>query len=234
MVECSRWTEWVRAAWRGQFIPLQHCTATARVQLVFAAALTAALLDTAASWIGWSSMVLREQYAALNALVAERMGYQPPAAPTFSALGVFSSSLFVGTVSSLLLWGLVGLVVVRLVIRQPVSVGAIATAAVLPLPVSSLVGVLSVCMQLLAGSARVVPSLGAFLDPVHADIRLFSIASKIELSGLVYALVMMRVLLASERWSIVAIGSGVAFVLRCALVAGGVLLVAALSGLPTS
>ncbi|GIV53808.1 MAG: hypothetical protein KatS3mg039_0326 [Candidatus Kapaibacterium sp.] len=231
MVACSNWKEWLRAAREGKLIPLQECSTVARVQLVFVAALLAALLDVLASWMGWSNASLRAQHAAINQIVATRMGYQPPAPLHFSALGVLSSSLFVGTLATLMLWSIVGASVVSGVLRRRVPIGVIATAAVLPLPLTSALGVLSVVVQLVVGSARAIPSLGAFVDPSVADVRVFSIASKIELGSLVHALVMMRLLLLSERWSLVALGAAVAFVLRSVLITGAILLIASVSGL---
>jgi hypothetical protein len=234
-MECNSWKEWLRAARSGQIVPLDACSFVAKLQLVFASALAAALLDTVAAWLGWSSPVLRQQAADINATVAQRMGAAPPpAAMEFSALGVFSSSLFVGTLGGLIIWGIAAAVVTAGVFRIPVRLSSIGTAAVLPIPLTSLLGVLVTVAQLLAGSVRVVPSLGALLDPASADIRVFAVASRVDLGALLHAVVMMRLVLHSERWSTIGLGALVAFVVRAALVVGGILLVASATGLQPS
>jgi hypothetical protein len=230
MKEAHRWIDWFRTAITGSPLPLDVIGPVARVQVAFAAALVAALLDVLSAWIGWLDPHLREQYAAANVAVAHRLGYS--AIPMdFAPLGVFASSLFDGSIAALVLWGLGGIVAVRGVVRASVGIGSIATAAIVPLPLVSIVGVVVAVVQVLVGSVRAVPSLGALLDPATANVQLLALASKVEIGSVVHAAVMARVLLPSHSWKTVSISAAVAFLVRFALIAGGVFLVARSSGL---
>ncbi|MCX7930090.1 MAG: hypothetical protein N2663_05155 [Chlorobi bacterium] len=224
------WTQWIRSLWSSTPVPLRDITPLARVQVMFAAAMVAALLDVAAAGIGWFSPVLRQQYAEINARAAERLGYT--AQPVeFSPLGIFASSLFGGAVGAMLLWGLSGIVVIRGVARMPTELGNIAAAAVVPLPLVSTISVVVSLLQALVGSVRVTPSLSLLFDPTATDLRLFAIVSRIDLGSAVHAIAMVRLLLPHIQWNRIALLSFAAFVVRSAIVAGGIVLIARVSSL---
>lgn len=206
-------------------MPLDTVSARARVQLVFAAAVVAALLDVVTAWIGWESPVLREQYAALNAYVAQRLGYGPPPVTAVSALSVFAASLFGNTAGAMFVWSIAG-VTVSITFRQSFALGKVLPAALLPLPLASMVALVTTVIHLVMGTIQPSPSLGVLFDPHTADIRLFTIASKLDLGALVYALAMTRLVLPHHPWRAVIVGAVVGFVVRGTLVAGGIILVA--------
>lgn len=225
MRDHTEWRVWVQNLFTGIVVPLDTVSVRARVQLVLAAAVASATLDVANAWIGWASPVLREQYAALNAAVAQRWGYTPPSETSFSALGVFAASLFGNSVGAIFVWGMAS-VVVLITFRQHVAIGRVLPASILPLPLASVVALATTLVHLVMGTIQWSPSVGAFFDPNTADISLFTIASKLDIGSVVYAFAMVRLLLPHHQWHAIVMGAVVGFIVRSIIVAGGILLVA--------
>ncbi|MDW8271561.1 MAG: hypothetical protein RML15_04010 [Bacteroidota bacterium] len=227
----SAWIGWIRSLLGGRFIAVEELDYTTRVQLVFVAALLAAAIDVVSAWIVWSNPPLRSQYAALNALVAKQVGYTAPPIGEFSALGVFVASLIPGSIGALLLWTLAAFLSFRLVCRHIPGLGVLVPTAVFPLPLVSAVGLLTTLVQLGVGSISATPSLAAFIEPTAVDVRLYSIAAKIDLGALMHAVVMTRLLFPSSGWRTVLLRGSMVFVVRSGIVAAGILLVAQIAGL---
>lgn len=218
------WTLWVRDALRGQACPLAELSLRTRLQVVAAAVLVAALLEALAAWLTWVHPGLRAQYQQLNVLIAERLGYSAPQLPEFSFLRVSASSLFVQSVVALVVWGSVGVVVVRFVLQEPVAMGTIAASALIPLAPVAALSVVVALVQMVIGSARVTASLTAVLVPQSVEVWVYSLASRIDAGALLHGLLCARLAVPHRRWR-VAIGAGVLmFVLRSILIAGVVLL----------
>jgi hypothetical protein len=232
-MERSGWLGWLRRLSRGCIVPLGELLLIEQLQLAVLAALIAALLDVVSAWLSWSVPSLHAQYAELNALVARRMGYEPPAMQDFSALGVFTASFFVGGIGAALLWGVVGALTIRGVLRKNVSLSVLATSAVVPLPIVSLVQLAVTLLHWSGVPISIVPSLAVLFDPATADIRLYSIAAKLDLGALLHAGAMVCLAVGCS-WMHVLSGGLVAFTVRSILVGGGILFIARSAGLPPS
>ncbi len=230
-MERSAWMQWIHQMLRGNILSLSERPIIERLQLVVFALFIAALLDVVTAWLSWSNAALNAQYVELNRLIAHRMGYEAPASVQFSALAVFTTTFFVGGAGAALLWGSAGYVAIRGVLGRMIPLSGILASAVVPLPLGSLVQLLTTVAHSLGLPIGAVPSLVAFLDPTTTDIRLYTIASKLDLGALLHAGAMVYLAVPACRWRVVAAGGLVAFILRSITVGGGILLIAQLAAL---
>jgi hypothetical protein len=233
-MERSAWMQWIHQMLRGNIQSLSERPIIERLQLVVLALFIAAILDVVTAWLSWSNASLNAQYVELNRLIAQRMGYEAPASEQFSALAVFTTTFFVGGAGAALLWGSAGYVAIRGVLGRIVPLSGIFASAVVPLPLGSLVQLLTTVAHSLGMPIGFVPSLAAFLDPTTTDIRLYTIAAKLDLGALLHAGAMVCLAVPGCGWRDVAAGGLVAFVVRSIIVSGVILLIARMAALPSS
>lgn len=232
-MERNSWISWIRQLRNGNVVPLGELSVIEQLQLIMLATFVAAVLDVISAWLSWSILALHVQYAELNALVARRLGYQLPAMQNFSALGVFTASFFVGGGAAALLWGVVGAITIRGVLRKEVSLSALVASAVVPLPITSIVQLLVTVLHWIGMPVEIVPSLAVLFDVSSTDLRIYSIAAKLDLGALLHASAMIC-LAVGCTWKHIIGGGLIAFLVRSVIVGGGILLIARMAGLPPS